>query len=474
MLAREVNALLPSLEMKDKRIGVFMSTIVDPSKQAGPIDEALLSDIAQYLVPHGHVTEHGWDSVTLTLQAWNGAETPAATDALLNGMLPSHPVHAAVPADIRATTREIASTTTTTAIATATATASAQDTMTSPAEVLQDRNTLSELEESHVTIEVRNSNDNVASVTTNVDALLLGQNVNKGNSVALRGKTKLGQESAVRIIEEGGGGRGRLGSKRDRNGNSRTVGYGSRAAAHHTGPTVTPISKILSSGECARLALALETVTFAKPHQQDAFTRSSSTIPPSEADAGSLHAEKFTSAAAVVGDEGCLVFDEIDAHLGGEAAVAVARLLKQQGKVRQIIAVTHNPVIAAAADMHIVVERRRRRSQWTTGNKDLNTGATGMKNVGAAGENTELASVSFLAATAATTDTGSESWANQHQSLFADGLLLDFPQSDIFELSDREARERELARMATGNLQTDAGIELARALLDIDFSHAKQ
>ena len=43
--------------------------------------------------------------------------------------------------------------------------------------------------------------------------------------------------------------------------------------------------------------------------------------------------------------------------MGGEAAVAVARLLKQQGLKRQVIAITHNPVIAAAADQHFVVSR---------------------------------------------------------------------------------------------------------------------
>ena len=53
------------------------------------------------------------------------------------------------------------------------------------------------------------------------------------------------------------------------------------------------------------------------------------------------------------------MFDEIDAHVGGDAAVAVAKLLRRQGQYRHIVAVTHNPVIAAAADRHFVVQRQQ-------------------------------------------------------------------------------------------------------------------
>ena len=45
----------------------------------------------------------------------------------------------------------------------------------------------------------------------------------------------------------------------------------------------------------------------------------------------------------------------------------------------------------------------------------------------------------------------------------------DSKESEIFELSDRSEREREIGRMATGSLETSAGVELARALLDMDF-----
>ena len=54
-----------------------------------------------------------------------------------------------------------------------------------------------------------------------------------------------------------------------------------------------------------------------------------------------------------------MVYDEIDSHVGGSAGVKVARMLSKQGRSRQVISVTHNPTIAALADHHIRVERRK-------------------------------------------------------------------------------------------------------------------
>jgi len=52
-----------------------------------------------------------------------------------------------------------------------------------------------------------------------------------------------------------------------------------------------------------------------------------------------------------------LIFDEIDAGLGGRAAEAVARKLDQLGRDRQVLCVTHLAVIAAAANHHILVSK---------------------------------------------------------------------------------------------------------------------
>jgi DNA repair ATPase RecN len=136
------------------------------------------------------------------------------------------------------------------------------------------------------------------------------------------------------------------------------------------------IAKMLSSGELARLALALEAMT-------------------------------VNSSDATLGQKSLLILDEIDAHVGGEAAVAVAKLLKALGRRQQIIAVTHNPLLAAAADIHLTVARL---------------------------------------------DKGDSSMA--------------------LRLQDKSQREQEISRMATGTLSTTAGSDLARALLDVDFSTA--
>lgn len=134
---------------------------------------------------------------------------------------------------------------------------------------------------------------------------------------------------------------------------------------------LAPLST-LSSGETARLSLALETCC--------------------------LDGHGDLEGAGPMARDSLVVYDEIDAHIGGEAAVAVARLLRSQGRRWQVVAITHNPVIAAAGDVHFVVRR--------------------------------------------------------HAST----------KSTVVQV-EGELREAELARMATGRLDTSAGTALARALL---------
>jgi DNA repair protein RecN (Recombination protein N) len=52
-----------------------------------------------------------------------------------------------------------------------------------------------------------------------------------------------------------------------------------------------------------------------------------------------------------------LVFDEVDAGIGGRAGVAVGRRLAALGRTRQVLVVTHLPQIASFADRHVVVEK---------------------------------------------------------------------------------------------------------------------
>jgi DNA repair protein RecN (Recombination protein N) len=60
--------------------------------------------------------------------------------------------------------------------------------------------------------------------------------------------------------------------------------------------------------------------------------------------------------AAVAGGE-TLIFDELDAGIGGETANAVGRALQQLGTRAQVITITHLPQIASVADRHFRVEK---------------------------------------------------------------------------------------------------------------------
>jgi DNA repair protein RecN (Recombination protein N) len=60
--------------------------------------------------------------------------------------------------------------------------------------------------------------------------------------------------------------------------------------------------------------------------------------------------------AAVAGGD-TLVFDEIDAGIGGETAHAVGRLLRRLAEHAQVVTITHLPQIAALADCHFRVEK---------------------------------------------------------------------------------------------------------------------
>jgi DNA repair protein RecN (Recombination protein N) len=58
-----------------------------------------------------------------------------------------------------------------------------------------------------------------------------------------------------------------------------------------------------------------------------------------------------------------MVFDEIDAGIGGRVAEAVGLKLKELSKNQQVLCVTHQPQVASLATCHFVV------SKETVGNK---------------------------------------------------------------------------------------------------------
>lgn len=90
----------------------------------------------------------------------------------------------------------------------------------------------------------------------------------------------------------------------------------------HEGATPAPIGKAASGGELSRIMLALEVVL-----------------------SESASAPTF-------------VFDEVDAGVGGKAAVEIGRRLAQLGKSAQVLVVTHLPQVAAFADHHLVVSKQ--------------------------------------------------------------------------------------------------------------------
>ena len=92
--------------------------------------------------------------------------------------------------------------------------------------------------------------------------------------------------------------------------------------AGHAGSTPRPVGKVASGGELSRIALAISVVT------------------------------------SQLGTAQTLIFDEVDAGVGGAVAETVGKLMKQLGVDRQVLAVTHLPQVAACADQHLVVAKR--------------------------------------------------------------------------------------------------------------------
>ncbi len=87
------------------------------------------------------------------------------------------------------------------------------------------------------------------------------------------------------------------------------------------GQPLQPINKIASGGEMSRIMLAIELI-FSKK------------------------AQKRT-----------MIFDEVDAGIGGEAAIEVGKRLKLLAQKHQVVVVTHLPQVAAFADTHLKVAK---------------------------------------------------------------------------------------------------------------------
>ena len=111
-----------------------------------------------------------------------------------------------------------------------------------------------------------------------------------------------------------------------------------------------------------------------------ASTRSSSCSPPTPAAEARAAAQGRLGRRAVPGDAGprgrrwpstspvpTFVFDEVDAGVGGKAAVEVGRRLARLARTAQVLVVTHLPQVAAYADRHVVVHKSSDGTVTTSG-----------------------------------------------------------------------------------------------------------
>jgi DNA repair protein RecN (Recombination protein N) len=77
-----------------------------------------------------------------------------------------------------------------------------------------------------------------------------------------------------------------------------------------------------------------------------------------------------------VGDDwsAALIFDEVDAGIGGAVAETVGRKLRQLGRTRQVVCITHLPLIAAFAEHHIAVAKEEVDGRTVSTARPLDTG----------------------------------------------------------------------------------------------------
>jgi DNA repair protein RecN (Recombination protein N) len=78
---------------------------------------------------------------------------------------------------------------------------------------------------------------------------------------------------------------------------------------------------------------------------------------------------------AAADDHGAaLIFDEVDAGIGGAVAEVVGRKLRQLGRTRQVLCITHLPLIAAFAEHHVAVAKRVDGGRTYSSARPLSTG----------------------------------------------------------------------------------------------------
>ena len=116
------------------------------------------------------------------------------------------------------------------------------------------------------------------------------------------------------------------------------------------GEPLGPVDEIASGGELSRVMLALKTSIEAGNAKRGGKNGSGASS--SSPSSGERVGAKTTSSQRT------LVFDEIDAGIGGRAAEAVGKKLKQLSRTKQVLCITHLPQIASFADQHYLIEKK--------------------------------------------------------------------------------------------------------------------
>jgi DNA repair protein RecN (Recombination protein N) len=126
--------------------------------------------------------------------------------------------------------------------------------------------------------------------------------------------------------------------------------------AGHAGSTPRSLAKVASGGELARISLAISVIT-----SKASFTPT-------------------------------LIFDEVDAGIGGAVAETVGKLLRQLGESHQIVCVTHLPQVAAQGNHHLKVSKSQ-------------AGNTTLSQVSTLGRNERVEEIARMLGGATITDT---------------------------------------------------------------------
>ena len=137
------------------------------------------------------------------------------------------------------------------------------------------------------------------------------------------------------------------GTDEDSNWTSRGFDQVQYLISANPGEPLGPVDEIASGGELSRVMLALKTSIETGGSKRGGRNGNASGAPSS-----------LPSVGKRVGSQRTLVFDEIDAGIGGRAAEAVGKKLKQLSRTKQVLCITHLPQIASFADQHYLIEKK--------------------------------------------------------------------------------------------------------------------